>query len=88
MQAGMKETKNSKLDELVKSGRGADELMAEGEVLKELFKRVAERALDAEMTTHLGYGRHDPAGLGSGNARNGRSRKTALATQGAVQIES
>lgn len=91
MEAEMTQEKKTKLDELVeelvKSGKDADELMAEGGILKELFKRVAERALEAEMSAHLGYERHDPVGRGSGNSRNGRSRKTVAASQGAVEIE-
>lgn len=59
----------------MKSGKSADELLQEGGLLKELFKRVAERALEAEMVLHLGYERHAVAGRGSGNSRNGRSRK-------------
>lgn len=39
---------------------------------------MLERALDAEMTGHLGYEKHDPAGRGSGNSRNGSSSKTVL----------
>jgi Transposase, Mutator family len=42
-------------------------------MLGELVKVVLERALESELTTHLGYGKHDPAGNGSGNSRNGSS---------------
>ena len=31
--------------------------------------------MEAELTTHLGYEKHDPAGYGSGNSRNGKSKK-------------
>ena len=40
-------------------------------LLNQLTKNVLETALDAEMTEHLGYDRHDPPGRGSGNSRNG-----------------
>ncbi|HUZ54465.1 MAG TPA: hypothetical protein VMU94_18315 [Streptosporangiaceae bacterium] len=33
----------------------------------ELVKAVLERALEAELTAHLGYGKRDPAGHNSGN---------------------
>jgi transposase-like protein len=36
-----------------------------------LTKNVLETALDAQMAEHLGYDKHDPAGRGSGNSRNG-----------------
>ena len=35
-----------------------------------------ERALGEEMTGHLGYDKHDPAGANSGNSRNGATAKT------------
>jgi predicted amidohydrolase len=44
-------------------------------LLKELTKAVLERASEAEMTAHLGYEKHDPAGHHRGNTRNGKSRK-------------
>jgi hypothetical protein len=44
-------------------------------MLGELVKAVLERALESELTTHLGYGKHDPAGNGSGNSRNGPPRR-------------
>ena len=41
-----------------------------------LSKRVLESALDGEITDHLGYHKHDPAGRNSGNSRNGSRSKT------------
>ncbi|BBJ47255.1 hypothetical protein SSPO_099730 [Streptomyces antimycoticus] len=38
------------------------------------------------MTDHLGYDHHDPVGRGSGNSRNGTSRKTALIDAGAATL--
>lgn len=57
-------------------------------LLKQLTKMVLESALDEEMTEHLGYGKRDPAGTGSGNIRNGTHGKTVLTdTTGSVDIE-
>jgi putative transposase len=56
-------------------------------LLKQLTKTVLETALDAEMTEHLGYDKHDPAGRGSGNSRNGTRPKTVLTEIGPVEIE-
>jgi transposase-like protein len=39
---------------------------------------VLETALNEEMTEHLGYEKHDPAGAGTGNIRNGTRAKTVL----------
>jgi transposase-like protein len=47
---------------------------------------VLERALAEEMTGHLGYDKHDPAGRGSGNNRNGTTGKTVLTDVGAVDL--
>jgi hypothetical protein len=57
-------------------------------LLKQLTKTVLETALNEEMTEHLGYEKHDPAGTGTGNIRNGTRAKTVLTdTTGAVEIE-
>src|SRR3954453_5583049 len=47
-------------------------------LLKQLTKTVLEAALGEEMTEHLGYEKHDPAGAGTGNIRNGTRGKTVL----------
>ena len=56
-------------------------------LLNQMTKAVLERALQAEMTDHLGYDAGDLAGHGSGNSRNGKSRKTVSTTNGPVEIE-
>ena len=57
-------------------------------LLKQLTKTVLETALNEEMTEHLGYEKHDPAGAGSGNIRNGTRSKTVLTEHsGPVDIE-
>jgi len=48
---------------------------------------VLETALEAEMTEHLGYDKHDPTGRTGGNSRNGTRSKTVLTEIGAAQIE-
>jgi putative transposase len=54
--------------------------------LSQVTKAVLERALAEEMTGHLGYEKHDPAGRGSGNSRNGATSKTLLTDVGAVGL--
>ena len=57
-------------------------------LLKQLTKTVIESALQEEMTEHLGYEKHDPAGAGTGNIRNGTRAKTVLTEHsGHVEIE-
>jgi len=62
-------------------------LAGPGGLLGRLTKVVLESALDGEMDAHLGYAKHDPAGNGSGNSRNGKRVKTVLTDVGPVQIE-
>jgi putative transposase len=57
-------------------------------LLKQLTKTVLETALNEEMTEHLGYEKHDPAGAGTGNIRNGTRGKTVLTdARGQVGID-
>jgi len=63
------------------------ELLGPDGVLTELTSRIMNRALDAELTDHLGYEPGDPAGRGSGNNRNGSSTKTVLTDAGAVPVK-
>ena len=62
------------------------QLTGEGSVLQQLTKRFLESALDGEITDHLGYGKHDPAGRGTGNSRNGSRAKTVLTDVGPVEV--
>jgi transposase-like protein len=55
--------------------------------LTRITKSVLEAALDVEMTDHLGYEAHDPTGRGSGNSRNGTTRKTVHTDVGPVTID-
>ena len=53
------------LDELMdRVDEGGVQLTGEGGFLPELVKRVLEAGLQAELTGHLGYEKHDPAGMG------------------------
>ena len=63
------------IDKLLKGYQKPEEIVGEGRLLKQLKKALLERALEGELTTHLGYEQNDPAGYGSGNSRNGKSRK-------------
>jgi putative transposase len=62
------------------------ELLGPDGLLSQVTKAVLERALAEEMTSHLGYEKHDPAGRGSGNSRNGTTGKTLLTDVGAVDL--
>ena len=62
-------------------------LAGDGGLLAHLTKRVVESALEGELDDHLGYDKHDPAGRGSGNSRNGSRSKTVFTEIGPVEIE-
>ncbi|WP_233464078.1 IS256 family transposase, partial [Nocardia gipuzkoensis] len=63
------------------------EFLGPGGLLNQLTKNVLETALETEMTEHVGYEKHDPAGRGTGNSRNGTRSKTVLTEIGPVEIE-
>lgn len=76
------------IDRLIGQARARSvKLAGEGGLLSALTKRLLESALDGEITDHLGYERHDPAGRDGGNSRNGNRAKTVLTETGPVQIE-
>ncbi|TWD75015.1 transposase-like protein [Kribbella amoyensis] len=76
------------VEQLVGQARaGGLQLTGEGGLLQQLTKRVLESALEGEITDHLGYDKHDPAGRGTGNSRNGVRSKTVLTDVGEVEID-
>lgn len=56
-------------------------------LLNRMTKAVLERALATEMDTHLGYETGDPAGVNSGNSRNGTSSKTVFTRNGTIEVD-
>jgi putative transposase len=74
------------LDELLQ-GKTPEEILGREGLLKGLTKRLVERALEGEMTTHLGYEKHAPEGRNSGNSRNGSTPKSVLTGEGELEIE-
>ncbi|WP_405785497.1 transposase [Streptomyces sp. NBC_01378] len=76
------------IDQLVEQARSKGlQLTGEGGLLQQLTKTVLESALEGEITDHLGYGKHDPAGKDGGNSRNGTRSKTVLSDIGPVEID-
>ncbi len=49
------------LDELL-AGKEPDEILGKDGLLDDLTRRLVNRALEGEMTHHLGYAPHSPAG--------------------------
>jgi putative transposase len=76
------------LDQMVAKMRSEGvRLSGPGGFLSEMLKAVLERGLAAELTEHLGYDKHDAAGRGSGNSRNGSTPKTLLTEVGPVPVQ-
>lgn len=75
------------LDELLKDYKGPDDITGPEGLLKQLTKALVERAMEAEMTEHLGYSKHDQGAKTTGNRRNGKSSKTLRSDQGALEIK-
>ena len=64
-----------------------EELIGENGLLKQLTKAILERALQAEMTVHLGHEKNSAITSQSGNVRNGKSGKTIKGEFGKLPIE-
>lgn len=75
------------LDELLAGVSTQEDLFGQDGLLKELTRRLLERMLEGELTTHLGYERYAIEGRGSGNSRNGYSPKTVKTEQGELELE-
>ena len=72
---------------LAEHGHRLEDIAGENGLLKQLTKALVERAMQAEMTNHLGYEKHDPAGHKSGNSRNGKSHKKLTGEFGEIDLE-
>ncbi|WP_446808924.1 IS256 family transposase [Methylomonas sp. 2BW1-5-20] len=75
------------IDTLLSGYQKPEDLLGENGLLKQLTKALVERALEAEMTEHLGHGKHESVSNATGNTRNGKSRKTLKGDFGALPIE-
>jgi transposase-like protein len=74
------------IDQLLAQAGDPAEILADGGLLNQLSARLIERALDAEMSAHLGYEKHAPEGRGTGNSRNGRATKRVLTDTGPLEV--
>src|SRR5919201_6288122 len=75
------------IDELLAGASSEEEIAGPGGLLAQLTRRLVERAMEVELTDHLGYERHcEPPG-GAGNQRNGTTPKTLICEHGKVAID-
>ena len=75
------------VDELLAGASTEEEIAGPGGLLAQLTKRLVERAMEVELTEHVGYEAHcEPPG-GAENQRNGTTRKTLITEHGKVEID-
>jgi putative transposase len=75
------------VDELLAGARTEEEIVGPGGLLAQLTKRLVERALEVELTDHVGYEAHREPPGGTGNTRNGSTPKTLITEHGRVGID-
>ena len=75
------------LDRLLADYKKPEDLIGETGLLKQLTKALLERALEGELTDHLGHDKHAPVANKGGNTRNGKSAKTIKGEFGNLPIE-
>jgi putative transposase len=74
------------VDELLAGAKTEEEIVGPGGLFAQLTKRLVERAMEVELTDHLGYERHQEPPGGTGNVRNGSTPKTLSTEHGPVPI--
>ena len=74
------------LDELLADCASPEEIIGKNGLLKQLTKGLVERALEGELTAHLGYEAHDTSSKQTTNSRNGKARKQLQTEQGTLDI--
>ncbi len=70
------------LDELLEEHQSPEEILGESGLLKQLSKRLIERALAGELKAHL----KEQAEAGQNNSRNGHSKKTVQSNHGEMEL--
>jgi putative transposase len=74
------------VDELLAGAKTEAEIFGQGGLFGQLTKRLVERAMEVELTEHLGYEPHQEPPGGTGNTRNGSTPKTLVTEHGPVRI--
>lgn len=78
--------KDEILDELIKDYKKPEDLIGANGLIKQLTKRLLERAMEAEMTSHLGYKKNVSSGK-KDNSRNGHSSKKITSGEEQMKID-
>src|ERR1035438_455960 len=75
------------IDQLLAEYQKPEDIIGENGLLKQLTKALLERALQGELTAHLGYKKHEPGEQRRSNARNGKTSKTLKGDFGEITLE-
>ena len=82
-----KEIPDELIDQLLAGHEGPEAITGPDGLLKQLTKRVVERAVSAELSDHLGYELGEQPPEGEPNRRNGWTSKTLITDHGPVPVE-
>lgn len=74
------------IDELLSDYKHPEDLLGDGGLFKQLKKALLERALNAELSDHLGYEKGDPKARRHANSRNGHGSKRITGEDGEMEI--
>lgn len=74
-------------DNLLANYQKPEDLIGENGLLKQLTKMLVERALEVEMTDHLGHDKSGEVTNSTANTRNGHSTKTLKGDFGALPLD-
>jgi len=74
-------------DSLLANYQKPEDLIGENGLLKQLTKMLVERALETEMSEHLGHGKSEAVTNATGNTRNGHSAKTLQGEFGELPLD-
>jgi putative transposase len=75
------------IDQLLAEYQSPEEIVGENGLLKQLTKAVLERALEGELTAHVGYKKHEAGPGKRGNTRNGKTTKSLKGDFGEIALE-
>ena len=73
------------IDKMLVDCKSSEDIIGKDGLLKQFTKAVLERVMQAELSNHLGYEKHDPTGNNSGNSRNGVTTKTLKGDFGEIE---
>ena len=75
---------NAAVDLLIENNVDLSNALGKDGLIKQLSKRILERALQAEMDDHLGYSRYNRSEIQ--NARNGEFQKNIITDNGVIEL--